>query len=111
MLVADSNEPALQRMKSRFRKADGSSMTLREAGERHGQSVGLPQFVGTPEQVADQMQAFIAEVGGDGFMLSMIYAPGALEEFVDQVVPILQQRGIYRTAYSGYTQRDHFLQD
>lgn len=109
--VADSSEPALQRMKSRFRKADGSSMTLREAGERHGQGVGLPQFVGTPEMIADQMQDFITEVGGDGFMLSMIYSPGALEEFVDQVIPILQERGVYRTEYRGQTQRDHFLDD
>lgn len=110
--VAESDEPALQRMKSRFRKADGSSMTLREAGERHGQGVGLPQFVGTPEMVADQMEEFVGEVGGDGFMLSMIYSPGALEEFVDQVVPILQRRGVYRTAYkAGRTQRDLFLDD
>ena len=50
------------------------------------------------------------QVGGDGFMLSMIHSPGALEDFVDQVVPILQARGIYRTAYTGTTQRDHFRQ-
>ncbi|MBU2532368.1 MAG: LLM class flavin-dependent oxidoreductase [Alphaproteobacteria bacterium] len=109
--IAESNEPALQRMKSRFRKADGSSMTLREAGERHGQGVGLPQFVGTPEMIADQMEAFVGEVGGDGFMLSMIYSPGALEEFVEHVIPILQARGLFRTAYSGWTQRDHLLDD
>ncbi len=111
MTVADSNEPALQRMKSRFRRADGSSMTLREAGERHGQGVGLPQFVGTPEHVADQMIKFFETVGGDGFMLSMIHSPGALEEFVEQVVPILQAKGIYRTAYHGTTQRDLFLDE
>ena len=109
--VADSDEPALQRMVSRFRKDDGTSMTLREAGERHGQSVGLPQFVGTPEMVADEMQQFMIAVGGDGFMLSMIHSPGALEEFVDKVVPILQARGIYRTKYHGHTQREHFLDD
>ena len=61
--------------------------------------------------VADQMEAFVGEVGGDGFMLSMIYSPGALEEFVDQVVPILQTRGLYRTAYKGKTQRDLLLDD
>lgn len=86
-------------------------MTLKEAAIRHGQGVGLPQFVGTPEMIADQMEAFVGEVGGDGFMLSMIYCPGALEEFVDQVVPLLQARGIYRTQYKGLTQRDHLLDD
>ena len=41
---------------------------------------------GTPEQVADQMETFIERVGGDGFMLSAIHTPGAIEDFVDQVV-------------------------
>ena len=39
-------------------------------------------------------------------MLSPIYAPGAIEEFVDQVVPELQKRGIYRKVYKGKTQRE-----
>ncbi len=111
MKIAESEEPALQRMVSRFKHADGSSMTLREAGERHGQSVGLPQFVGTPEQVADQMEAFIEAVGGDGFMLSAIHTPGAIEDFVDEVVPILQARGRVRTAYRGETMRDILRDD
>ena len=50
-------------------------------------------------------------VGGDGFMLSPIYSPGAIEEFVDLVVPELQRRGRYRRDYAGTTQRDHLNQD
>ena len=53
-------------------------MTLREVAQRHGQSVGLPQFVGTPNSIADQMEAFIDIAGGDGFMLSPNYCPGAI---------------------------------
>ena len=109
-LMADRNEPELQRLKTRYRKADGTSMTVAEVAARHGQSVGLPQFVGTASSVADQMEAFVDTVGGDGFMISSIYTPGALEEFVDQVVPELQRRGRYRTAYAGTTQRDHLRQ-
>jgi FMN-dependent oxidoreductase (nitrilotriacetate monooxygenase family) len=109
--MADRTEPELQRLKTRFRKASGESMTLREVAERHGQSVGLPQFVGTPKSVADQMEAFLAEAGGDGFMLSPIYCPGAIEEFVDQVVPELQRRGLLRTAYRGRTARDLLRQE
>ena len=60
--------------------------------------------------IADQLEAFFDEVGGDGFMLSPIYCPGAIEEFVDLVVPELQRRGRYRTSYSGVTQRDHLRQ-
>jgi len=56
------------------------------------------------------LEAFFDKVGGDGFMLSPIYNPGAIEEFVDLVVPELQRRGRYRTHYTGTTQRDHFRQ-
>jgi hypothetical protein len=39
-------------------------------------------------------------------MLSPIYCPGAIEEFVDQIVPELQRRGLYRTEYEGATLRE-----
>jgi alkanesulfonate monooxygenase SsuD/methylene tetrahydromethanopterin reductase-like flavin-dependent oxidoreductase (luciferase family) len=68
-------------------------------------------MVGTPAHVADQMEAYFDEVGGDGFMLTPIYTPGAVEEFVDRVVPELQRRGRYRRDYTGTTQRDHLMQD
>ena len=109
--MADRSEPELQRLKTRFRKASGESMTLREVAQRHGQSVGLPQFVGTVKSVADQMEAFLQIAGGDGFMLSPIYCPGAIEEFVDLVVPELQRRDRFRREYSGKTQREHLNQD
>ena len=103
-------EPELQRSKRVYQKENGDSMTVKEVAQRHGESVGLPQFVGTAESVADQLEAFFDEVGGDGFMLSPIYCPGAIEEFVDMVVPELQRRGRFRTAYTGETQRDHLRQ-
>jgi alkanesulfonate monooxygenase SsuD/methylene tetrahydromethanopterin reductase-like flavin-dependent oxidoreductase (luciferase family) len=109
--MADRTEPELQRLKTRFRKPSGESMTLREVAQRHGQSVGLPQFVGTVKSVADQMEAFLDTAGGDGFMLSPIYCPGAIEEFVDLVVPELQRRGLMRTQYKGRTMRDLLRQD
>ncbi len=109
--MASREEPELQRMKTRYRKASGEPMTVREVGVRHGQSVGLPQFVGTPTNIADQMEAYMATAGGDGFMLSPIYCPGAIEEFVNLIVPELQRRGLFRTEYTGTTQRDHLLQD
>jgi FMN-dependent oxidoreductase (nitrilotriacetate monooxygenase family) len=109
--MADRTEPELQRLKTRFRKPSGESMTLREVAQRHGQSVGLPQFVGTVKSVADQMEAFLRTAGGDGFMLSPIYCPGAIEEFVDLVVPELQRRGLVRREYRGRTMRDLLRQD
>ena len=110
-LMAERTEPELQRLKTRFLKPDGQSMTLKEVAERHGRSVGLPQFVGTPTSIVDQMEAFMQTAGGDGFMLSPIYCPGAIEEFVDLVVPELQRRGLLRTQYRGQTMREILRQD
>ena len=108
--MAAREEPELQRLKTRYRKPSGEAMTVAEVATRHGQGVGLPQFVGTPASIADQMEAFMATAGGDGFMLSPIHCPGAIEEFVDLVVPELQRRGLSRTEYTGTTQRDHLSQ-
>lgn len=108
--LAGRPEPQLQRMRTRYLKPDGSAMTMEEVAQRHGQSVGLPQFVGTPARIADQMEAFMAHVGGDGFMVSPIYCPGAIEEFVDLVVPELQRRGMVRTGYAGTTLKAHLAQ-
>lgn len=109
-LMAHRTERELQRMQTRYRTPTGEPLTLREVAQRHGQSVGLLQMVGTPSQVADQMEAYFDAVGGDGFMLSPIYTPGAIEEFVDLVVPELRRRGRYRRDYTGTTQRDHLMQ-
>ncbi|MBI2206374.1 MAG: LLM class flavin-dependent oxidoreductase [Candidatus Rokubacteria bacterium] len=110
-LMAHRTEPELQRMQTRYRTLTGELLTVREVAQRHGQSVGLLQMVGTPAQVADQMEAYFDAVGGDGFMLSPIYSPGAIEEFVDLVVPELQRRGRLRRDYTGTTQRDHLMQE
>jgi alkanesulfonate monooxygenase SsuD/methylene tetrahydromethanopterin reductase-like flavin-dependent oxidoreductase (luciferase family) len=110
-LMASLDEPGIQRMTRLFRAVDGTPLTVREVAQRHGQSVGLPQIVGTAEQIADQLEAYLGGVGGDGFMLSAIYCPGAIEEFVDLVVPVLQKRGLFRQEYAGTTQRDHLRQD
>ena len=105
-LMSERNEPELYRMRTSFHKIDGTPMTVAETAARHGQSVSLPQFVGTPQGIADQMEAFINIAGGDGYMLTAIHSPGAIEEFVDLVVPELQKRGIYRKEYKGNTQRE-----
>jgi FMN-dependent oxidoreductase (nitrilotriacetate monooxygenase family) len=109
-IISERKEPELYRMRTRFHKPDGTPMTVAETAARHGQSVSLPQFVGTPESIADQMEAFFDEVGGDGFMLSASHSPGAIEEFVDLVVPELQRRGRFRTEYKGKTQREILTQ-
>ncbi len=109
--MADRTEPELQRMRTRYLNPDGSSMTVAEVAQKHGQSVGLPQIVGTAISVADQLEAFVDEAGGDGFMLSPVHCPGSIEDFVDQVIPELQRRGRVRIEYAGTTIRDHLRQE
>jgi FMN-dependent oxidoreductase (nitrilotriacetate monooxygenase family) len=94
-----------------YTRVAGRSLTLREMALRHGRSVGFPQVVGTPEQVADQLEDYYARAGGDGFMLTMAYAPGAIEEFVSMVVPVLQRRGRLRSDYRGATLREILNED
>ncbi len=60
---------------------------------------------GTPEQIADLCEHWFNEGGADGFSLSPNYLPGAMEDFVDQVVPILQKRGLFHTEYEAGTLR------
>lgn len=88
----------------------GKSVTVAEAAQFYGSGIG-PKLIGTPTQVADQLENIFDEVGGDGFMLITHYLPGCLEEFVEMVVPLLQQRGRFRKDYTGATLREHLNQD
>ncbi|ARZ70859.1 putative monooxygenase [Streptomyces albireticuli] len=64
-------------------------------------------FIGTPGAVAAEMTEFVAEDAADGFILVPHLTPGGLDDFVDQVVPLLQERGVFRTEYAGTTLREH----
>ena len=67
----------------------------------------LPLFTGTPSQVVDQLEAWFKAEACDGFVLAATHMPGAYEDFVDQVVPELQNRGLFRKDYSAGTLRDN----
>jgi FMN-dependent oxidoreductase (nitrilotriacetate monooxygenase family) len=64
-------------------------------------------FVGTPQQVASEIEKSVALRAADGFILVPHVTPGGLDEFADTVVPILQERDRFRTDYEGPTLRDH----
>jgi FMN-dependent oxidoreductase (nitrilotriacetate monooxygenase family) len=64
-------------------------------------------FVGTPGAVADQIDENVQQDAADGYILVPHLTPHGLDEFVDKVVPILQERGVFRTDYTGPTLRDH----
>jgi alkanesulfonate monooxygenase SsuD/methylene tetrahydromethanopterin reductase-like flavin-dependent oxidoreductase (luciferase family) len=70
-------------------------------------SMDLSDFIGTPQQVADSLERWVDAGAADGFILMAPSLPDGLEDFVDQVVPLLQARGRVRTAYEGRTLREH----
>ncbi|MEU1227277.1 LLM class flavin-dependent oxidoreductase [Streptomyces sp. NPDC005828] len=71
------------------------------------ESTGRQSFVGSPATVAAALEEFVATDAADGFILVPHLTPGGLDDFVDQVVPLLQERGVFRTEYTGTTLRSH----
>ena len=67
----------------------------------------LLSIVGTPKTIADRMEEWLHTGACDGFNVMFPFVPTGLDEFVDLVVPELQRRGLFRTAYEGTTLRDH----
>ena len=80
-------------------------LPLREVATRYNRS--RTAVVGTPTQVADYLQDWFESGASDGFMMSGMWNPGNLEDFVDLVIPELQSRGLVRTAYTGKTLREN----
>ncbi|MFD3751279.1 NtaA/DmoA family FMN-dependent monooxygenase [Streptomyces cyaneofuscatus] len=64
-------------------------------------------FIGSPRTVAAELTAFVDERAADGFILVPHLTPGGLDDFVDRVVPLLQESGAFRSEYSGSTLRSH----
>jgi len=83
-------------------------LTVRQLIGRLGGGRGHRTFSGTPEQVADALQDWFFAGAADGFNIMPPVLPSGLEVFVDRVVPILQQRGLYRTEYTASTLRGHY---
>jgi alkanesulfonate monooxygenase SsuD/methylene tetrahydromethanopterin reductase-like flavin-dependent oxidoreductase (luciferase family) len=83
-------------------EAEGLSLrdTMVKTRARHS-------FVGSPQTVADEIDHYVQQDASDGFILVPHITPGGLDEFADRVVPLLQERGSLRTAYTGATLREN----
>ena len=68
---------------------------------------GRQSFIGTPSKVAETINEFVQTDASDGFILAPHLTPSGIDEFADSVVPLLQERGVFRTEYQGTTLRDH----
>jgi FMN-dependent oxidoreductase (nitrilotriacetate monooxygenase family) len=105
-------EEAIAGGKSRFTLvttlARRENLTIRELIERLAGGRGHRVFAGTPEQVADQIELWFSAGAADGFNIMPPSLPGGLSDFVEQVVPELQRRRLFRTEYTGRTLREHY---
>ncbi|NQX14068.1 NtaA/DmoA family FMN-dependent monooxygenase [Microbacteriaceae bacterium VKM Ac-2855] len=93
------------------RMAREEGLTLAEIAYRsYVGGLANMQFVatGTPEHVADVMEEWFLAGTCDGYSLVAPILPRTIDDFVDTVVPILQQRGLFRTEYEGATILSHF---
>lgn len=95
---------------------ESASRTAQQQGWTRRELLGLfelggryPAIVGDALQVADELQSWVDEVGVDGFNLSRTVVPESYEDFVDLVIPELQNRGLYKTAYAEGTLRQRLF--
>ncbi len=88
-------------------RAAAEGLSIRQLAQWIGGSYGTLELIGTPQTIADEMQAWLETRACDGFNVMFPYLPEGLDDFVNLVVPELQRRGIYRTAYTGRTLREN----
>ncbi|MGW5960720.1 NtaA/DmoA family FMN-dependent monooxygenase [Methylorubrum thiocyanatum] len=111
-LLKDVEVPGIQGVKDALvRSGVGVDVTLGEAADIYAMRFAMPAIVGSPRDVADQLETFMEDGGADGFMLLATYTPGCFEEFAVLVTPELQRRGRLRTAYAGATLRENLRQN
>ena len=95
--------------KSRFQllkdTADREGFNIRQLYQHIAGARGHREIKGTPEHIADQLQEWFENGAADGFNIMPPYLPGGLEDFVDEVIPELQKRGLFRTEYTATTLR------
>lgn len=90
-------------------QTSGKRWTVREAVKHHGLGIGSWKLIGTPEKIADQLETLVDEGGVDGFNIIQAVSPGTFRDFMDHVVPILQDRGRHRREYETSTLREHLF--
>lgn len=84
------------------------NLTVRELLLKLGAGRGHNNVVGSPEQIADILEDWFRQGACDGFNVMPADMISGLSIFVDHVVPILQQRGLFRREYTGSTLREHY---
>lgn len=106
------SEDEIEGAKSRYtlvvELARRERLTVRQLIGRLGGGRGHRTFAGTPEQVADAIQDWYDAEAADGFNIMPAVLPSGLERFVEHVLPVLRERGLFREEYEGRTLREHY---
>ncbi len=89
-----------------WERSQREGLTIRQLYGEYAIGEGF-RIVGTPEQIADEMERWMDDGAADGFNVTPTHLPGGIEDFVDAVVPELQRRGRFRTEYEGATLREN----
>jgi FMN-dependent oxidoreductase (nitrilotriacetate monooxygenase family) len=85
-------------------RADAEGLSIRELMIAE---TGRQSFIGSPATVAEEINRLVQADASDGFILVPHITPAGLEPFVEGVVPLLQERGVFRADYDGTTLREH----
>jgi FMN-dependent oxidoreductase (nitrilotriacetate monooxygenase family) len=105
--IPEKTKVSMSRLKTMGDLATRERLTIKELYERYAGSRGSYSVVGTPVQIADQMQEWFTTQAADGFIIQASYLPGGFDDFATLVVPELQRRGLFRSEYEGRTLRQH----
>lgn len=97
----------IQAIRDRVVERTDGEPTVRDFMRVTGRASLSHAVVGDPSDIADHFEEWFTTPACDGFVVGSAYQPGALESFVDLVVPELQRRGLVRTEYTGTTLRHH----
>ena len=87
--------------------AKRENLTIRQVATRVAGARAKAVVYGSPQTIADMMEEWFRKDGCDGFNIMPPFLPGGLDDFVDMVIPELQRRGLFRTAYEGCTLREN----
>jgi len=93
-------------IQSATKHLQNNDWTRRKLLDQHALGGRYITLVGSPTQVADELERWIEETGLDGFNLARTVTPESYEDFIDLVIPELQRRGSYKTAYTDGSLRE-----
>jgi len=107
--IAAASSNAVASNVEAMRRVAGPTWTKRDLLRQSVLGSRQPPIVGDPVQVADALMAWVAEADVDGFNLSRTVTPECFADFATLVVPVLQERGVFKRGYEAGTLRERLF--